>query len=311
MADDGARYFGPFHSASAIRRTLHLVNKHFLLRTCTDHVLHNRVRPCLQFQIHRCLGPCVFPIDEGLYGQQVRDVVAFLEGKGEELVKDLRRRMGDAAQGLSFELAAVYRDQIDALTRSLEKQNVVSARFADRDVFGMARAAGTVCLQVLQIRQGRLAEADAFHFDRVELPDEEVVASLVAQYYGGTRKEAGIPPEVLVPALPAEAEVRRCAPGWPSSAAGAWSWRCRRAGSGAGWSSWPRRTPSTRSPSGWAAPRRGWRRSSASRRGSICRRSRGASSASTSPRSAAPARSGRWRSSPTARSTAARTGASW
>ena len=207
MADDGARYFGPFHSASAIRRTLHLVNKHFLLRTCTDHVLHNRVRPCLQFQIHRCLGPCVFPIDEGLYGQQVRDVVAFLEGKGEELVKDLRGRMDDAAQGLSFELAAVYRDQIDALTRSLEKQNVVSARFADRDVFGMARAAGTVCLQVLQIRQGRLAEADAFHFDRVELPDDEVVASLVAQYYGGTRKEAGIPPEVLVPALPAAAEV--------------------------------------------------------------------------------------------------------
>jgi excinuclease ABC subunit C len=211
MADDGARYFGPFHSASAIRRTLHLVNKHFLLRTCTDHVLHNRVRPCLQFQIHRCLGPCVYDIDEALYAQQVTDVVSFLEGKGADLVADLRRRMDDAARGMSFEVAAVYRDQIDAVQRSLEKQSVVSPGFANRDVFGMARAAGTVCLQVLQIRHGRLVETDAFHFDRVEIPDDEVVASLVQQYYAGTRRDLGIPPEVLVPALPPE-----------SGALGAW-----------------------------------------------------------------------------------------
>ncbi|MEM9693075.1 MAG: GIY-YIG nuclease family protein, partial [Myxococcota bacterium] len=92
---DGARYFGPFHSATNARRTLHLVNKHFQLRTCTDAELKNRKRPCLQYQIKRCPGPCVYEVDRSEYDQQVRSVELFLDGRHDQLTKELRVRMSD------------------------------------------------------------------------------------------------------------------------------------------------------------------------------------------------------------------------
>ena len=120
LGDDGAHYFGPYHSATSCREALRVVNRHFQLRTCTDHVLHNRRRPCLQYQIKRCPAPCVLPVAPAQYDDQVRDVRLFLEGKSDELLDRLSGRMKDAAARTEFELAAEIRDQIRALEVTLE-----------------------------------------------------------------------------------------------------------------------------------------------------------------------------------------------
>src|SRR5206468_8150823 len=125
IGDDGAWYFGPYHSATSAREALRVVNRHFQLRTCTDHVLHNRRRPCLQYQIKRCPAPCVLPVSREEYGEQVRDVRLFLEGKNDELLDRLRGRMKEAAGRQQFENAAEIRDQVRALEVTLEEQRVV------------------------------------------------------------------------------------------------------------------------------------------------------------------------------------------
>src|SRR6266545_530881 len=144
IRDDGARYFGPYHSATSCRETLRLLNRHFQLRTCTDHVLANRTRPCLQYQIRRCPGPCVYPIDEADYALQVEDVMMFLEGKNDELVDRLQVRMEERAEREDFENAAHLRDSIAAVEKALARQNVVQEDFVDQDVFGLWREADTV-----------------------------------------------------------------------------------------------------------------------------------------------------------------------
>src|SRR6478609_968846 len=120
IGTDGAYYFGPYHSATSCRATLAVVNRHFKLRTCTDHVLNSRKRPCLQYQIKRCDAPCVFPIGDEEYGKQVQDVALFLDGKDDELLKRLNGRMREAASSESYEIAGSVRDQIKALERTLE-----------------------------------------------------------------------------------------------------------------------------------------------------------------------------------------------
>ena len=139
LGDDGAHYFGPYHSATSCREALRVVNRHFQLRTCTDHVLHNRRRPCLQYQIKRCPAPCVLPVAREQYDEQVRDVRLFLDGKSDELIDRLTGRMKDAAARTDFEIAAEIRDQIRALEVTLEEQQVVSADFVDQDVVGFYR----------------------------------------------------------------------------------------------------------------------------------------------------------------------------
>ena len=115
-----ARYFGPYHSATAARRTLHLVNKHFQLRTCTDTEMRSRKRPCLQHQIKRCPAPCVLEVDRTWYDEQVRAVAMFLDGRHDELSDELAARMQAAARAMRFELAAVYRDQLAAIEKVRE-----------------------------------------------------------------------------------------------------------------------------------------------------------------------------------------------
>src|SRR5438132_4102309 len=122
---DGARYFGPFASASSIRETLGIVNRHFQLRTCTDSVMANRRRPCLQYQIKRCPAPCVYSVSQEEYRRSVDEVALFLEGKADELTEKLRARMKETASRLEYERAAQLRDQLHAIERSLEKQLTV------------------------------------------------------------------------------------------------------------------------------------------------------------------------------------------
>ncbi len=202
------RYFGPYHSATAARRTLHLVNKHFQLRTCTDLEMRSRKRPCLQHQIKRCPAPCVLEVDKAWYDEQVRAVAMFLDGRHDELSKELGTRMKDAAKHFHFELAAVYRDQLAAIEKVREEQRVVAIDDIDRDVLGLHRESDLVELALLHIRRGKLADVATFSVKNAEVPDEEVVAAFLAQHYGPSKDVDDqelmmpVPDEVIVPVLP-------------------------------------------------------------------------------------------------------------
>jgi excinuclease ABC subunit C len=197
LGADGAYYFGPYHSATSCREALRVVNRHFQLRTCTDHVLHNRRRPCLQYQIKRCPAPCVLPVSRDDYGDQVRDVRLFLDGKSDELLERLRGRMKTAAGRTEFEQAAEVRDQIKALEVTLEEQRVVSSDFVDQDVLGYHREGIALEIVVMSIRGGKLLGSRAFSFTGQEFPDTELLSSFVGLYYD---MGAAVPPdEVLLP----------------------------------------------------------------------------------------------------------------
>ncbi len=204
---DGARYFGPYHSATSARRTLHLVNKHFQLRTCSDAELASRRRPCLQYQIKRCPAPCVIEIDKAWYGEQVRSVALFLEGRHDELSGELTQRMRDASRDMEFELAAIYRDQLRAVETVREGQRVVAMKDVDQDVIGLYREGSLVEILVLEVRSGRVTDTVSFSLRAVELPDDEVLAGFLNQYYAGQERVAAlIPDEILVSLLPDGAE---------------------------------------------------------------------------------------------------------
>lgn len=205
MADDGAWYFGPYHSATACREALRVVNRHFRLRTCTDHVLHHRVRPCLQCQIKRCMGPCCVPVSRDEYAEQVRDVRLFLEGKNQELLDGLRARMKEAATHMRFESAAILRDQIRALETVLQAQNVISPDMLDQDVVGYWREGPALEVVVMSVRQGKLQGSRAFSFARQEFPDDEILSSFLGLFYdlGGS-----LPEEVLLPFVIPDGELK-------------------------------------------------------------------------------------------------------
>jgi excinuclease ABC subunit C len=159
-------------------------------------VLHNRRRPCLQYQIKRCPAPCVLPVAPEQYDDQVRDVRLFLEGKSDELLDRLSGRMKDAAARTEFELAAEIRDQIRALEVTLEEQQVVSADFVDQDVVGYHRDGIALEIVVMSIRAGKLSGNRAFSFTGQEFPDAELISSFVGLYYD---MGASVPDEVLLP----------------------------------------------------------------------------------------------------------------
>ena len=181
IQDDGAHYFGPYHSASSCREALRVVNRHFQLRTCTDHVLHNRRRPCLQYQIKRCPAPCVLPVPRDEYGEQVRDVRLFLDGKSDELLDRLRgahegrRRRAPSSSG-----RPPVRDQIRALESTLEAQRVVSTDFCrpgrDRVSPGGHRPGDRGHRHPPGQDGGHAA---AFSFTDQEFPDAEILSSFV------------------------------------------------------------------------------------------------------------------------------------
>lgn len=200
---DKARYFGPYHSATAARRTLNLIEKHFQLRTCSDRELASRSRPCLQFQIKRCPAPCVYEVDRERYAQQIRAVSLFLDGRHDELSRELEARMAEAAHHMEYELAALYRDQLHAVRLVREAQRVVAVSDRDQDVLGLYREGDLVELSLLSVRGGRMVEASSFSHKKVELPDDELVGSFLREHFGVDGLSAGlIPDEVLVPVLP-------------------------------------------------------------------------------------------------------------
>jgi excinuclease ABC subunit C len=196
---DRARYFGPYTSSGAMRAALSNLRRIFPLRSCSDAVLKDyarRGRPCIEYEMKRCSGPCCGLIGEEAYAELVQGTELFLRGRSEQLMTTLREKMEEAAEEERFEDAARLRDRIGAVERTLEQQQIVGDRLVDRDVFALARDGGEVELQVLHVRDGRVVGAAEYDFSEVRLDDGDVMGSFLGQYYGGGA-ERQVPAEVL------------------------------------------------------------------------------------------------------------------
>jgi excinuclease ABC subunit C len=178
------QYYGPFASAGSVTRTLNALQKLFLLRSCTDSFFANRSRPCLLYQIRRCSAPCVGRIDQAAYGELVEDAKAFLGGKSTEVQKKLGALMEQSAEAMDFEMAAVYRDRLRALTFIQGSQAVHAEGMGDADVFALACKGGTVGIQAFFIRGGQnWGHRSFFPGHTSDVPEHEVLESFLVQFY--------------------------------------------------------------------------------------------------------------------------------
>jgi excinuclease ABC subunit C len=204
---DGAGYFGPYTSSQALREAVSNLRRIFPLRSCSDAVFRDyarRGRPCIEFEMKRCLGPCCGLVDVPAYAELVEGTALFLRGRSDELVRSLRGRMEAAAAGERFEEAARLRDRIAAVEQTVARQQIVAEHAVDRDVFGLARRGGEAEIHALHVRAGRVAGHDGWSFSDVELDDAEAIGSFLCQYYGSPDRSPVR--EVLVPVAPAAAD---------------------------------------------------------------------------------------------------------
>src|SRR5208282_3817353 len=197
IVKDGGTYLGPFGSADGLRETIDVIRKIFPLRTCSDAVFRNRARPCIEYQIKRCLGPCCLPVDRGEYERHLRAARMLLEGKNLELLRELREQMKSHADRLEFEAAARMRDRVRAIEKTVERQTVLHHWGIDQDVFGRYREGGSIEIIVLLVRGGKLTTTQSWSFRDLEFADQDVLADLLTQYYSGGRF---LPDEVILPA---------------------------------------------------------------------------------------------------------------
>jgi excinuclease ABC subunit C len=193
---DRSLYFGPYPSATSLRQTLKLIRRLFPIRTCLDTKFTSRLRPCINYEMGRCLGPCCDKTDPAQYREVVNEVKMFLEGKNRDLVERLEKRMEGESERLNFEAAAKIRDQIHHIETVVEKQKIVSSDFVDQDVIGFHRQDHTVIVHPLFIRAGKLLGGKGFTLPSSGLPDEEILSSFLHQYY---REGRFIPEQILLP----------------------------------------------------------------------------------------------------------------
>ncbi len=192
---DGALYFGPYASAGMARETLKVMKQAFGVRTCKERRLAPRSRPCLEYQLAHCLGPCAGLVSADAYRQAVQEAVLFLKGKGGNLVKKLKARMEQAAANLDFERAASLRDRIKAITATLERQDMARPHFRDQDVLGLAEAAGQALVVVLLVRAGLVTGGREYFFPELP-PGGDLLGAFLPQYYAEGRP---LPDELLLP----------------------------------------------------------------------------------------------------------------
>ncbi len=218
VKDDGARYFGPYTNAKALRELIDLVRLVFPLRTCREPIDGRRKRPCLQYHIKRCLAPCVGYQSEAQYDAMIDEVVLFLEGKQDSLLARLQHEMNDAAEHLNFEAAARLRDRIVHVRRVTEGQMVVWRSRLDMDLIAAARSQGQACVQVFLVRGGKLIGQEFFILDGVhDQPEEELIGEFLVQFYTARTASAYEQPAISAytrvardqePAVPEKARVR-------------------------------------------------------------------------------------------------------
>jgi len=193
---DGALYFGPFASANSVRSTLRVIDRVFQMRKCKTRDLPKRTRPCLNYEMGRCLGACVHPVPREEYHKTVHRVRLFLEGRNRELMDRLREDMREASERLDFEKAARCRDQIRAVERTLEHQHVVSPRLEDQDVIGLASEGEIYQVVLLRVRKGAVVDTRDYLLRNPGGETSEVLEAFLKQYYA---RVGFIPKEILTP----------------------------------------------------------------------------------------------------------------
>ena len=187
-------YLGPYPNAHAVRESINLLQKMFMIRQCEDTTFTNRSRPCLQYQIKRCTAPCVGYISEKAYEKDIDHAILFLQGKSEQIITELVKEMEVAAEKHNFEKAVVYRDQISNLRKVTEKQHI-SADKGDIDVIACSTEAGQACVQVFYIRNGlNLGNRSFFPALPEELTDEQVLTAFIPQFY----LKRDVPGEIII-----------------------------------------------------------------------------------------------------------------
>lgn len=199
LKKDGSTYFGPYFPANLAHRLVHFIHKHFKVPSCRIDLTRNHPRPCLEYHIHRCWGPCVEGlVPDSTYERAVRDVRAFLAGRRRKLASDLRRRMIKAAEALEFEKAASLRDLVTTVEEITERQRMAAAAGRDIDFFGLHADPPLVAANIFHVRNGRVVDRREFYWEDIQgfdLPD--FLATLVPQVYLGQRQ---VPSLVRVPA---------------------------------------------------------------------------------------------------------------
>ena len=194
---DGNRYFGPYSSTSSMRESLKLLQSLFPLRRCKK--VKQRSRPCLNHQLGNCLAPCALPVDKNVYNEMVESVLMILEGKNHELIDTLQKKMKSASVLQNFEEAAIFRDQIQGLEKTLERQIVVAEHRRDQDVFGLTRNDASIGIAILFVRSGIISGAQTFLLNDPIGSDQAILAETIIQYYSAERQP---PPELLLPQQP-------------------------------------------------------------------------------------------------------------
>jgi excinuclease ABC subunit C len=207
LVQDGSRYFGPYASVTSVDSAMDLIRRLFPFRTCTIPIRDGEralSRPCLLYDIKRCQGPCIQAISKADYRRDIEQVMLFLAGRQEQVTRHLRREMETASEALDYERAAALRDQLRAVERTTESQKMAAYARTQQDVLGLARGPGEAAVQLFVVRGGRMIGRDVFTLvSRSEVPDDEVLAAFIKQYYASA---ASIPPVILVASPPAEAE---------------------------------------------------------------------------------------------------------
>jgi excinuclease ABC subunit C len=200
LEKDGATYFGPYTNAKAMRTTLALLTRLFKIRTCNYVIPHPQGKPyevCLDYHIHRCLGPCAGLQSQDEYAEQIKAVIMVLSGKSKELLKELAAKMKEASDSMEFELAAEYRDQIDAIQSLMIRQSADVGELIDRDIVSVAREQRDAVAVVMQIREGILIGRQDFQLTaEPEDSDETVLETFVTQYYN---HQPNLPEELFLP----------------------------------------------------------------------------------------------------------------
>ena len=209
LVQDGSRYFGPYASASSVDESMNLVRRLFPFRTCTIEIKDGEralARPCLLYHIKRCQGPCIQAVSKDDYGAQIQQIELFLEGRQESVVQALGREMRAASDRTDYEGAAVLRDKIRAIERTMESQKMAAFKRTELDLLGLARQDNQAAIQLFAIRGGKMIGRDVFLLDAArEAPDVEVLSSFLLQYYA---RATSLPPQVLVPlSLPDAADL--------------------------------------------------------------------------------------------------------
>lgn len=198
IVKDGAKYFGPYPSVYAVNDTIDIIRSLYPIRTCNKDLEKNigKTRPCLNYYIGRCLGPCQGQVDEERYMEMIDEIIMFLSGKEDKLIEKIEEKMKEAAKNLDYENAAKYRDQINSLNIVLEKQKIVSPNLVDQDIIGMARGVEEVCIQVFFIRSGKIIGREHFIIpDTFGEEKKSILSSFIKQFYLGT---AYVPKEIFI-----------------------------------------------------------------------------------------------------------------